>query len=496
MSADLPEVFVGCSTEGLPAAKAIQNNLQYTARVSLWPQGTFELTHTVLEDLVRAAERSDFAVFVLYQDDITKSRGSDEPSPRDNTIFEAGLFMGMLGRERVFLVKPRDVKVKLPTDLSGITLAPYLTPADDRWEPALGPATNQIEAAIKRRGRRMISSTHPTLNPGPHHVYSSLREAAREVAEACRSATDIKVLANKGLIFVGTDDSIISTAEIHLYSKLRKLRVLLMSPDSRWITKGFVSLRMHESLETYIRDLEASHRIVESGVRQFAARLAGARSGVRYFTGEPFWRVVMTENAAFVSNYADDQIPQVRDLPVSRFENEPGSFYSAFKRQFNNIWHNESKPGTFMRTTIDLSISAGGIVYADISGQRYVLLLRRHDGFWVLPKGHRKLEDSSLEVTALREVSEESGIPPTYLQVEDQLDTYTDDTHELEREHKVVYIYAIRYLGAELSDVRPDVDHAEARWWPVSKPFPEMLYPYQATLVAEFAKYRSQVSKQ
>ena len=146
-----PEVFVGGSIESLPAAKAIQNNLQYAARVTLWPQGIFELTHTVLEDLLVAAERCDFAVFLLSPDDFTRSRGSEEPSPRDNTIFELGLFIGLLGRDRVFLVRPRDASVKLPTDLLGLTEANYLPPPDDRWESALGPATNRIEVAIKKR---------------------------------------------------------------------------------------------------------------------------------------------------------------------------------------------------------------------------------------------------------------------------------------------------------------------------------------------------------
>ena len=99
----IPEVFVGCSSEGFRVAQAIQNNLQYAARVTIWRQGTFELGHAFLDDLLGAAQRSDFGIFVLSPDDITISRGTDKSSPRDNTIFEAGLFIGMLGRERVFL---------------------------------------------------------------------------------------------------------------------------------------------------------------------------------------------------------------------------------------------------------------------------------------------------------------------------------------------------------------------------------------------------------
>jgi len=318
----LPEVFVGCSTEGLRVAQAVQTNLRYAARATIWRQGEFELGHTFLDDLIAAATRSDFAVFVLSPDDLMKSRGAEESAPRDNTIFEAGLFMGILGRDRVFLVVPGHPKVKLPTDLLGITTATYEPPRDDRWESALGPAANQVDAAMRRRPARSAAGQELLPLPGPHYVYPSLKQAAEDVAEACRNSTDLKVLANKGLVFIGTDDSLISTAEIHLYSNLRKLRVLLMSGASRWIsgrqssdgtfTKGLISLRKRESLETYLREIEVAHAIVESGFSKFAGLLSGSRSGVRYFTGEPYWRMVMTETTCFVSNYADDCAPRAQ----------------------------------------------------------------------------------------------------------------------------------------------------------------------------------------
>jgi hypothetical protein len=68
--------------------------------------------------------------------------------------------------------------------------------------------------------------------------------------------------------------------------------------------------------------------------------------------------------------------------------------------------------------------------------------------------------------------------------VEDMLETYTDTKFE----PKVVHLFAICYLGKELPVVNPDVDHADAQWWPIQRAFPEMLYPYQATVLAEFAE--------
>ncbi|WP_291997248.1 nucleotide-binding protein [Candidatus Accumulibacter sp. ACC012] len=96
-------VFVGSSSEGLLVAKAVQKALDGFADVNLWSQGVFELSYSYLESLIKAIETSDFAVLVLTPDDLTQSRDHDAVSPRDNVVFELGLFMGRLGRNRCLL---------------------------------------------------------------------------------------------------------------------------------------------------------------------------------------------------------------------------------------------------------------------------------------------------------------------------------------------------------------------------------------------------------
>ena len=56
-----------------------------------------------------------------------ESRKKKQAAPRDNVIFELGLFMGALGRERTFIVKPRHVDIKIPSDLLGVTFIEYST---------------------------------------------------------------------------------------------------------------------------------------------------------------------------------------------------------------------------------------------------------------------------------------------------------------------------------------------------------------------------------
>lgn len=161
MSGRLPKVFVGCSTESYRIAQAIQNNLYHrnVAFTKIWPN-VFEPSHSTDEDLLKSAPTFDFAIFVLHPDDDVKSRGLEQKAPRDNVIYELGLFMGVLDRDRVFLVRQKNANLKLPSDLTGVNPIDYMVPPDDEpdsWEAALGPPSSIIETTIRRRGVRALT---------------------------------------------------------------------------------------------------------------------------------------------------------------------------------------------------------------------------------------------------------------------------------------------------------------------------------------------------
>jgi len=92
---------------------------------------------------------------VFAQDDWTTNSplaspvpGSGQASPRDNVVFEAGLFGGALGMRRTFILHANGSK--LPSDLLGLTCVRYgeaTTPAEMR-------AVNQkLRKAIENEGR-------------------------------------------------------------------------------------------------------------------------------------------------------------------------------------------------------------------------------------------------------------------------------------------------------------------------------------------------------
>ena len=46
-------------------------------------------------------------------------------APRDNVVFEMGLFMGTLGRNHVICVRPENVELRILSDWKGMTDALY-----------------------------------------------------------------------------------------------------------------------------------------------------------------------------------------------------------------------------------------------------------------------------------------------------------------------------------------------------------------------------------
>ena len=149
-----PRVFIGSSTESLDISYALQENLELVADVTVWDQSIFDLSKYTLDSLIDALEENDFGVFVFSPDDLTVIRNQEKQVPRDNVIFELGLFIGRMSKERCFLIIPRGHEnFHLPTDLTGITPATFEPNRQDKnLKAALGPACNKIRKAMEKFG--------------------------------------------------------------------------------------------------------------------------------------------------------------------------------------------------------------------------------------------------------------------------------------------------------------------------------------------------------
>ena len=146
-----PRIFLGSSGKQAKLVQALTRGISEVADVEPWTT-VFNPGVSTLDRLVELTHDVDFAAFVFAEDDWTTNSsdeaGRGQASPRDNVVFEAGLFGGALGMRRTFILHARGAK--LPTDLLGMTAIRYptaLTAADMR-------AVNQkLRKAIDDEGR-------------------------------------------------------------------------------------------------------------------------------------------------------------------------------------------------------------------------------------------------------------------------------------------------------------------------------------------------------
>ncbi len=153
-SNDKPNIFIICASESLSIAKEIQAQLSHEFLPIVWTNGIFFVSSYPLDDLIDAVDQSDFAIAIASADDVAESRGKTEAIPRDNVIFELGLFMGRLGRERTILIQPKGEGVKLPSDLNGLTTVSYKIGNDKDTPALLAPVCTEIGKHVKKHGVR------------------------------------------------------------------------------------------------------------------------------------------------------------------------------------------------------------------------------------------------------------------------------------------------------------------------------------------------------
>ena len=149
-----PRIFLGSSGKQEKLLQELTRGLEDVAHVDPWTT-SFNPGTTTLERLVELAHEVDFAAFVFARDDWTTvdptasaAQAPGQASPRDNVVFEAGLFGGVLGMRRTFILHASGSK--LPTDLLGLTSIRYgevTTPEEMRV------VNEKLRKAIENEGR-------------------------------------------------------------------------------------------------------------------------------------------------------------------------------------------------------------------------------------------------------------------------------------------------------------------------------------------------------
>jgi predicted nucleotide-binding protein with TIR-like domain len=159
-----PKLFVASSSEAKPLADAVQQNLQPFASVTVWDQGAIHFGENTIDGLIRNCGESQFGVFVISPDDKAILRGVTLNIVRDNVILELGMFIGRIGKEKSFIIRPdRTVDLHLPSDLDGVNTGEYEPSRTDNLQAALGPVCRRIADAINRQVSQ-LSSQEEFLN--------------------------------------------------------------------------------------------------------------------------------------------------------------------------------------------------------------------------------------------------------------------------------------------------------------------------------------------
>jgi len=127
---DKPRIFLGSSAAQTKLLQSLTRGLEDIAHVEPWT-ASFNPGTSTLERLLELTRQVDFAAFVFARDDWTiksaaaadQAAAAGQAAPRDNVVFEAGLFGGVLGMRRTFILHANGAK--LPTDLLGLTCIRY-----------------------------------------------------------------------------------------------------------------------------------------------------------------------------------------------------------------------------------------------------------------------------------------------------------------------------------------------------------------------------------
>jgi hypothetical protein len=122
------KLFIGSSSEGKEIADKLKSKILEECNDWIEPKiwadkNVFTLNKSTFHNLIDAARKFEYGIFIATADDVTKKRDETSKCMRDNVLFEAGMFLGSLGLTRAFLLV--DNECELPSDYNGTTVTIY-----------------------------------------------------------------------------------------------------------------------------------------------------------------------------------------------------------------------------------------------------------------------------------------------------------------------------------------------------------------------------------
>lgn len=178
-----PSVFIGSSKESLRVARQLSQLLAPTVTTNIWDEGFFSLNESTFDALLKKSALYDAGIILLTKDDTSLIRGKKNLTPRDNTIFEAGLFYGSLGKGRTFLVVEKGVK--LPSDIVGITIL-YFKKGNYRKHDNINTVAENLSSAIRESFSRHHFGLLPSTALAVGYFSNFVKPMAMAIARNCK----------------------------------------------------------------------------------------------------------------------------------------------------------------------------------------------------------------------------------------------------------------------------------------------------------------------
>jgi hypothetical protein len=200
----------------------VSSELDEKASTRLW-WVALEHTQTIFDGLLKQAEEVDFAVFVFRPEDaIARPDDRHYLAVRDNVLFEFGLFLGVLGRERIFAIIPQDWEASRPADLRGVLFETFDSERKDTQQ-AVANACGAIVAAIEE--------ARPRERAPQVEFFPDLQAAAAAIARSVQESTEGRLAVLASTAGAVIHDVLQKVLQKKLTRKLQ-LTIHLVNPES------------------------------------------------------------------------------------------------------------------------------------------------------------------------------------------------------------------------------------------------------------------------
>ncbi|MER6441262.1 TIR domain-containing protein [Streptomyces sp. NPDC001185] len=343
-----PRIFIGSAGGAKDIVHALKEVLSASAAPIAWYDDAFAASKTVIERLDEIAHSEiDGAVLVLTVDDLRERDGSKSWTPRDNVVFELGLFIGALGRDRTFglLCSHCSKNLALPSDLFGVTWVGYHDPRCNgasasgdavaylkQLATAVRPAADQImkdlEAAqiapVRTPGLPDLVKAYPIRGRVPPHTWN-------EVLEGASRHVWLYGMAEHGY----ADDDEVPELLASAASRGCEIRVLLLDPEH----SGTLSVDREEGNPSGT----IAPRIRAALARfQSMAEACGGRMKIHVYDGPPTVSIVRGDDRILITPYV--RYISGDNTPTFELENaESNGMFVRYARHFRKVW-DESRP--------------------------------------------------------------------------------------------------------------------------------------------------------